>query len=411
MNTASTSATTEAEAARDRMIARLRELGALHSPAVAEAFRSVPRHAFTCDAALDQAYAAETSVVTKRDAAGAALSSVSAPRVQALMLEQAGVEAGMRCLEIGSGGYNAALLAELVGTDGEVTTLDIDAEITGRARRLLDEAGYTRVNVVCADGDAGAPAHAPFDRIIATAGAWDIPPAWIDQLTPGGRIVVPLRVRGLTRSVVFEREGDRLVSRDLQSCGFVPMLGAGAHPVRLAALHEDGDAAVALRLDEDERVDTGLLSAALASPPAAVWSGVEIGGEEPFDGLDLWLACTSGPAFALMVATKAARAAGLVASASPVGVAALVDGASFAYRTVRPAQAADAYEFGARAHGPDGSSLAARLADRIREWDRGHRHGPGPVLQVHPAGTPDDRLPSSDLVVDKTHTRITISWP
>src|SRR5260221_6411727 len=118
-----------------------------------------------------------------------ALQSQHAPaRLQATMLEQAQLGPGMRALEVGSGGYNAALMAELAGQAGEVTTVDIDPEVTGRAARCLADAGYARVNVVLADAEDGVKEHAPYDRIIATAGAWDIPPAWVDQLAAGGRI-------------------------------------------------------------------------------------------------------------------------------------------------------------------------------------------------------------------------------
>lgn len=87
-------------------------------------------------------------------------------------------------------------MAELVGSEGTVTTVDIDPEVTDRACSLLGEAGYSRVNVVLADAETGVAEHAPYDRIIVTAGAWDIPPVWVEQLADGGRIVVPLRMRG-----------------------------------------------------------------------------------------------------------------------------------------------------------------------------------------------------------------------
>lgn len=123
------------------------------------------------------------------------VSSISAQQLQAHMLEQAEITVGMRILEIGSGGYNAALLAELVGPSGQVTTVDIDEDITDRASRLLGEAGYSRVNVVLADAEGGVPEYAPYDRILVTAGAWDVPPAWVAQLAEGGRLLVPLQVR------------------------------------------------------------------------------------------------------------------------------------------------------------------------------------------------------------------------
>ncbi|MFC7741095.1 methyltransferase domain-containing protein [Nocardiopsis composta] len=149
-----------------------------------------------------------------------------------MMLAQARIEPGMRVLEIGSGGYNAALIAELVGPSGRVVSLDIDPEVTERARKLLAGAGYPQVRVITADGTEGAPWQAPFDRIVVTAGAWDIPPAWRDQLTDTGRLVVPLRMRSLTRSVAFRRRGERLVGDSALICGFVPMQGPVPGPRR-----------------------------------------------------------------------------------------------------------------------------------------------------------------------------------
>ena len=106
--------------------------GMILSPEVEAAFRTVPRHLFAPGESLDVAYDAYSTVVPVRDAEGLLLSVVSAPQVQAIMLEMAGIEPGMRVLEIGSGGYNAALIAELTGS-GEVTTVDIDPEAMPRS--------------------------------------------------------------------------------------------------------------------------------------------------------------------------------------------------------------------------------------------------------------------------------------
>jgi len=102
------------------------------------------------------------------------LSVMSALHLQAVMLEQAGIEPGMRVLEVGSGGYNAALVQEITGGSGQVTTVDIDPDITDRAGACLAVAGYGGVNVVLADAEGGVPDWAPYDRIIVTAGAWDM---------------------------------------------------------------------------------------------------------------------------------------------------------------------------------------------------------------------------------------------
>ncbi|MEV1179505.1 methyltransferase domain-containing protein, partial [Nonomuraea sp. NPDC049784] len=180
---------------RDAMVDKLRDWGVRTEP-VEAAMRAVPRHVFVPSATLEQAYGPD-SVVTHRDENGKAISSASDPGLVASMLEQLDVQPGHRVLEIGAGtGYNAALLAELAGPEGHVTTVDIGADIVAGARRGLAAAGYDRVQVVHGDGATGHPENAPYDRIIVTAGAWDVPPAWREQLAPGGRLVVPLRVRG-----------------------------------------------------------------------------------------------------------------------------------------------------------------------------------------------------------------------
>ena len=225
--------------------------------------RRVPRHAFAPEASLEKAYEPYAAVITKTDEHGVQLSSVSAPQIQALMLEQAQVRPGMRVLEIGSGGLNAAYLAELVGTDGEVTTVDIDPVVTDRARRLLDEHGYGRVTVVTADAAEPIPGLGPVDVVMVTAGAWDIPPAWIDQLKPGGRLVVPLRMRGLTRSVAFTRVGDHLESESAKICGFVPMQGSTAHNEDLLLVN--GTPEIGLRFDDGLPSDPSLLDNAVTT--------------------------------------------------------------------------------------------------------------------------------------------------
>ncbi len=117
-------------------------------------------------------------------------SSSSAPFIMARMLDALDVEPGMRVLEIGTGtGYNAALLAEQVGTD-KVTTVEVDPTLAEQARTALKKAGYP-IAVVTGDGLEGYPPNAPYDRGVVTAAATRIPYAWIEQTRPGGKIVVP----------------------------------------------------------------------------------------------------------------------------------------------------------------------------------------------------------------------------
>ncbi|MFE2179061.1 methyltransferase, FxLD system [Streptomyces sp. NPDC059455] len=395
---------------REQMIAKLRELKALRTDAVEQAFRAVPRHLFLPEVPLEKAYAAEYSLTTKRDEQGVSLSSVSAARIQAFMLEQADIRPGMRVLEVGSGGPNAALIDELVGPDGEVTTIDIDPDVIDRANRLLPAAGYGRVHALVVDGAEGEPQHAPYDRIVLTVEAPDLAKALVDQLTGNGRIVVPLRLRGLDWSVAFHREEGRLVARDFEVCGFVPMRGAGARSEQLVMLHEGENEEVGLRLD-DVHVNAEQMRKALHQPRSEAWAGVTLGLGLPYDDLELWLVSVL-PEFALLTATRQARDRGVVSSWSRRGVATLLDTAtgSFAYLTMRPTTPErKVFEFGAVGHGPEAAKTADRLITEIQTWDRDHR-GQTPELAAYPAGTPDDQLPAG-RVLDRPAFRFTISWP
>ena len=171
----------EATRLRNKVVDELCADDNISSPEIEAVMRKVPRHAFIPDTPLDKAYDTYAAVITKADEHGVQLSSVSAPQIQAMMLEQARLKPGMRVLEIGSGGLNAAYLAELVGPEGEVITVDIDDTVTDRASRLLGEHGYDKVVVVAADAAEPLPIG-EVDVVMVTAGAWDIAPAWITQL-------------------------------------------------------------------------------------------------------------------------------------------------------------------------------------------------------------------------------------
>ncbi|GAA2681794.1 methyltransferase, FxLD system [Nonomuraea recticatena] len=309
---------------RATMVSELHDLGAIRSESVAAAVATVPRHLFAPGAPLEDAYAADNPLVIKRDVNGKALSSMSAAHIQVVMLEQADIEAGMRALEIGSGGYNAALLAEIVGEQGRVTTVDIDPEIVERAGSCLRSTGYDHVDVVLADAEEGVPANAPYDRIIVTAGAWDIPPAWLEQLRPDGRIVVPLRLKGVTRTIAFDRDGEGgLISRSYGLCGFVPFQGAGSHTERLVAI-DDG---VSVRLDDHtQQVDVAALRQALHSPGIERWSGAAF--DLP-DELELFL-LTSDPHMATLLADQERIDQKLLAGSTGRGAPVLISGSSFA---------------------------------------------------------------------------------
>lgn len=394
---------------RQRMVDGLIGEGAIVSAPVEAAMRKVRREPFVPGVGLDEAYQPHHDVVTKRDTDGNPISSVSAPWAQAHMLEQAEITPGMRVLEIGSGGYNAALLAELVGPWGQVTTVDIDEDVAERTECFLEDAGYSRVNVMLADGEFGAPEHAPYNRILVTVGAWDIPPAWQAQLVDGGRLVVPLRVRGLSRSITFE-QGDwygYLVNRSSRVLGFEPMQGEGARQGRLLALREG---AVTLYFGEEPPAEPRLLESALDNPLVEVWSGATIGRSGPWAEMQMWLA-TALPGFCLAAVDRMLDPG----SISPPGrhtaaMAAVVGRRSLAYVTTRGTADDLDVELGVHAFGPDAAELAEEVAEQLRVWAWKHRIGPGPQLRVYPVGTLDSRMPQG-RVIDKRHTRVSLSWP
>lgn len=395
----------EAAALREAMVAELRKLEVIRSDTVARAVGLVPRHVFAPGEPLERSYAAKTILQTKRDERGVPISMISAADIQAMMLEQAQLAPGMRVLEIGSGGYNAALIAEMVGDTGQVTTVDIDPEVIDRTRRCLDAAGYDQVRAVVADAADGVPAHAPYDCIIATTSAWDVPPAWTDQLAEGGRLVVPLRMRGLTRSVVFERDGDRLVSTGYELCSFVPMQGVASPEEQQISLDRDQ---IGLRLDADQPVDVERLREALFQPSLEAWSSVTASGTGRFDGLHLWLAINL-PRFGVLMAQKEAATRGIVAHSWPLGMPTALGDTSFAYLGLRPVTPdKSSCEFGVYGHGPDAAELADQMLKHIQSWDGSNLDA---RIEVHPADTPDDQLPAGACVLNKKHTRITISWP
>lgn len=395
----------DATTLRQAMVTRLRDEGLITTDIVDAAMNAVPRHAFAPGEPLEKVYQTSTTLVPKLDAQGRQTSVVSASHIQAIQLEQAGIRPGMDVLEIGSGGYNAALIAEIVGPTGSVTTVDIDADIVDRARAGLRRAGYEQVNVVLADAEHGVAKYAPYDRIIVTVGAWDIPPAWLDQLTPAGRIVVPLRFAGITRLIAFDRVPDDavLTASNYRLGSFVPMQGDGAVSEQLVAVTPD----VGLRADQDSTltVDVPALRKALHTEPVRSWSGT------PFDmpdELELFL-LTSGPELPMLHAAQAAIDEGLVDRTVRIGTPALVRGGSVAYRIKREnPQTVSGYETGVIAHGPEAEQVGSELLAMIRTWaGRYYRRGAAHIT-YHPNTA--DPAGLTGWHTTKRHGVLAVAW-
>jgi protein-L-isoaspartate(D-aspartate) O-methyltransferase len=173
----------------------------------------------------------DDALVTRVDREGQATSSTSQPSLVAEMLELLDLRPGMRVLEIGAGtGYNAALLAEILGDQSLVTSVDIDEGVVDQTRRLLAASGYGDITVLLGDGASGAAERGPFDRVVATIGCTDLAPAWIEQLAPGGVALVPLEHGGAHPLVRVQPDGDGARGRVVGRSGFIRIQGALDRP-------------------------------------------------------------------------------------------------------------------------------------------------------------------------------------
>jgi protein-L-isoaspartate(D-aspartate) O-methyltransferase len=131
-----------------------------------------------------------------------------------------------KVLEVGTGsGYQAAILAELAA---EVVTVERIAELAEGAAAVLSELGYRNVRVHVSGETLGWPDDAPYDGIIVSAGAPQVPRALLEQLAPGGRLVIPVGARDVQELLLVTNAGHGLTSRRLGPCRFVPLVGSGA---------------------------------------------------------------------------------------------------------------------------------------------------------------------------------------
>ncbi len=401
-----TADTTTADPARLReaLVTHIDQFGTFRTPEVRAAFNTVPRHLFLPDVDIATAYAARGALVTKRAEDGTAISSASSPNLVAAMLEQLGVRAGSRILEIGAAtGINAALLAELTGPAGHVVTIELDEDLAYGARAGLTRAGYPHVEVICGDGALGHADAAPYDRIIVTAGAWDISAAWWDQLAVGGRIVVPLRLHGsgLTRSLALDLvEPGRMVSRSAAVCGFVPMRGAAEQAEQHIRLAEDA----VLRVDADDLPDEAALTVALQHRAVERSTGIQVRHVEPVEHLDLWLATNAAASFGRVSMGAAALTHGLAKPAPRWAGAAIYDGGTLAYLVTRP-HGDDADEIVTVAHGPESAKLIDQMADLLSQWSRDR-----PAQPTISAYRTDPGATEGTSVVHRPETHLTITW-
>lgn len=403
------------------MIDTLVNEGSITNTLVEAAFRAVPRHIFLPGHPLEEVYRNE-AIVTKRQGE-MPISSSSQPSMMAIMLEQLDLRPGDRALEIGTAtGYNAALMSHITGSTGSVVTIDIDEELVESAREHLAEAGFGDVKVVARDGSLGYPEGAPYDRIIVTVGAWDIPPAWLEQLAPGGRIVLPIGLAGdCQESIAFERDGDRLIGISHRGCGFVHMQGAFARPAG-KDVTIDAIPGVRVRLDDADtlRVETGAIATMLRGRCGDIETGVTVTEQELFGQTLRWLAFTIPELLTLMATGLAVdhdflpylfgsagslrMATGIVA---PEGMAFLIRRPGDPLPEGRPDWGAPV-ELWVRSYG-ENDAPARRLIDAITRWDRSNRPSFTSGMRIEAYTDAGSYHPSpGDYVIERDHIIIVL---
>lgn len=203
------------EAARERMVRDQIAQRGVSDARVLAAMRRVPRHEFVPEAEREHAYEDRPLPIGFRQ-------TISQPYVVAAMSAAIELGGGEKVLEIGTGsGYQAAVLAELAA---EVYTIELVPELAERAGRDLARLGYTNVHVRSGDGYRGWPEQAPFDAVVVTAAPDHVPPALIEQLAVGGRMVLP--VGDLDQELLrIRKDEDGLHRESLMGVRFVPMRG------------------------------------------------------------------------------------------------------------------------------------------------------------------------------------------
>lgn len=189
----------------------------IDDPRVLEALRKVPRDLFVPEAYRNAAYSEDVSINIGEG------QTISQPRVVASMTQAAHIGPDDRVLEIGTGsGYQAAVLAHLARF---VFSVERIASLARQAKATLDHLGLENVSVKVMDGTLGWRSSAPFDAILVTAAAPDVPEPLVDQLADGGRLVVPVGTRETQVIRVVQKRGERTIVSELQGACFVPLIG------------------------------------------------------------------------------------------------------------------------------------------------------------------------------------------
>ena len=209
---------TDFAALRERMVTRDIAARGIEDPLILAAFRAVPRERFIADEFAAFAYDDGPLPIE-------AGQTISQPYIVALMIAAAAIKPGNRVLEVGAGsGYAAAVMSRIAG---EVVAIERQPELARIARERLARLGYANVAIVEGDGTTGWPERAPYEAILAAASGSHVPRALIDQLAPGGRLVMPVGATGSVQELirVTKSADGSLQKAELGGVRFVPLIG------------------------------------------------------------------------------------------------------------------------------------------------------------------------------------------
>lgn len=203
------------ERQRHQLIEAIRERG-IDDLEVLSVFDLVPRHLFLPDGVQHRAYEDSAIPIGYGQTA-------SQPSLQALYMQVLKLQPGERALEIGTGtGYQTALLSRLCA---HVYSIERLRELSVRARQNLDALRIANVALLVGDGTVGWSRYAPYDAILVAAAAPGVPPALLDQLAPGGRLLIPVGDRNEQTLTLFRKTTDGVDREEITACTFVPLLG------------------------------------------------------------------------------------------------------------------------------------------------------------------------------------------
>lgn len=202
---------------REELVAHLKVHGL--SEKVIQAMLNVPRHLFVPTTYISSAYMDTPLSIGYGQ-------TISAPHMVAIMCNLLDLQEGHKVLEVGTGsGYNAAVMAEIIGNSGAVYSTERIPELVKSSKSNLKTAGYHNVKVFLSDGSIGLPEHAPYDRICVTASAPSVPEPLVQQLKAGGKMVIPVGQAFQSLYLITKKSDGTVISKDWGGVVFVPLIG------------------------------------------------------------------------------------------------------------------------------------------------------------------------------------------